>query len=249
MFPYLYWLSNSFQLLIYLKRDTTLLVNTFEFQCKLTDFMDDLYQLFHNYLHHLTKLLIHSCIIQYQNEDYLKNIKYDSEFFGFNRRKTELKSIDDFESKLLKHQEFEMQHLNQTIFNNETDITIKQHIIKMKIILNQYYQNNDPSHISRLDKLNQIPIDEFNPQFIIIITQLILLFSQTCLLDESMMTQILKRYTENFIHQMFLSIIKDRYLMSRMKSKQIHHHIIYIKTTIQHTLKGNQCSPLTNNRL
>jgi hypothetical protein len=84
LFTLTYWLANCFQLLIYLKRDTTLLVSTVECQFQLTELINQIFEsIFNVVVNQITNL---SCAIF----DYGLNttVKLERDYFGLGGRKS-----------------------------------------------------------------------------------------------------------------------------------------------------------------
>jgi hypothetical protein len=87
IFTCIYWLSNCFQLQVYLKRDTTLLVSTLENQCQLADAINHIFDILISILFEL--VIKQSNAILEHGVD--KTIRFDVDFFGLGKRKTILK--------------------------------------------------------------------------------------------------------------------------------------------------------------
>jgi hypothetical protein len=122
IFTYIYWLANCFQLQVYLKRDTTLLISTIETQVRLADVMNQIFDLL------LEKVTVQvkkdsQAIIEHGVD---KDIRFDVEFFGIGGRKTVLKqsqSSSGFLNRLFEYQSTAIENLGpQNITNTLTDL-------------------------------------------------------------------------------------------------------------------------------
>ncbi|KAH6591834.1 hypothetical protein BASA61_004788 [Batrachochytrium salamandrivorans] len=93
---YSYWLSNTMQLLVYLKRDTGLLVTTFDAQCLLCELVEEIYQQLVTSIQRSISSLIDPAIIEYRKLHALSRVRYEPVFFGIGRRRSLLKLNQEY---------------------------------------------------------------------------------------------------------------------------------------------------------
>nr|KAJ3412069.1 hypothetical protein HK105_002446 [Polyrhizophydium stewartii] len=88
---YAYWLSNTMQLLVYMKRDTGLLISTFDAQCLLSELIQEIYQQLVSSIERSILSIIDLAIIDYKKLDATSRVRYEPVFFGIGKRKSLLK--------------------------------------------------------------------------------------------------------------------------------------------------------------
>ncbi|KAK5670768.1 hypothetical protein QVD99_002539 [Batrachochytrium dendrobatidis] len=91
-----YWLSNAMQLLVYMKRDTGLLVSTFDSQCRLSELIQEIYQQLVASIERSIGSLIDPAIIDYRKMHATSRVRYEPVFFGIGKRKSLLKLNQEY---------------------------------------------------------------------------------------------------------------------------------------------------------
>jgi predicted transcriptional regulator len=90
---YAYWFSNVMQLLVYMKKDSAGLSEaTIDFQCQLSELLDDIYELLLQTSQQHLQHIILQALVDFETEKSTANIKYERNFFGYGKRQSFLKA-------------------------------------------------------------------------------------------------------------------------------------------------------------
>eukprot|EP00842_Homolaphlyctis_polyrhiza_P006052 jgi/Hompol1/6448/HPOL_001713-RA len=88
---YAYWLSNVMQLLVYMKRDTGLLLSTFEAQCLLSELVEQTFELLVATIERSILNILDAAVVDFKKLLATSRVRYEPVFFGLGKRKSLLK--------------------------------------------------------------------------------------------------------------------------------------------------------------